>query len=183
MYCDYNYEMINWVPDVLCIPYCQAVEIINDKLLTLSCDVLPEFWSFFAENLHFLENFIFENLNNELKCGHGNEVRAGYGKLKINFAKPNTIFRVLMNLGWTFVLCLSLCHISYSFIASYGEAVFVSYWWILTQLLWKSGWIIIKTWGWEWVQVKHWWLQKQMNLQEMFQICEGFWKGGWGCGS
>ena len=33
--------------------------------------------------------FFVENLNNELKRGCENEVRAGDGKLKINFARPN----------------------------------------------------------------------------------------------
>ena len=40
---------------MFCKPYCQAKEIKNNKLLSLACDILPDFLSFFAENVHFLK--------------------------------------------------------------------------------------------------------------------------------
>ena len=67
-YYDSNYEILNWVPHVL----------YSINLLSLPCDILPEFFFFFfflfllffffffAENF----DFFFENLNNELKHGH-----------------------------------------------------------------------------------------------------------------
>ena len=39
----------------------------------------------------------FFNLNNELRCGHENEVRAGNGKLKISFARPNNTSKPQMS--------------------------------------------------------------------------------------
>ena len=57
-----------------------------NKLLSLPFNILPEFLFFFNLNFFF---FFVENLNNELKCGHENEVWAGDRKLKINLAMPN----------------------------------------------------------------------------------------------
>ena len=62
-----------------------------NKLLSLPFNILPEFLFFFFLIYIFFFFFFFfvENLNNELKRGHENEVRADDRKLKINFATPN----------------------------------------------------------------------------------------------
>ena len=65
------------------------IKIINYWVcLMIYC---PNFLSFFAKNLTFLWN-----VNSELKRGHENEVRVGHGKLKINFARPNSEISVNM---------------------------------------------------------------------------------------
>ena len=62
------------------IPYCQAVETKKIEFV-LRCTA-----QIFCQK--FFTFFLIENLNNELKCGHENEVRVGDGKLKLNFARP-----------------------------------------------------------------------------------------------
>ena len=60
-YYDSNFEMMNWVPHVLYTLLSGCRDKKNNKLLSLSCDIglLPEFLSFFAQNLHFLSFFFF----------------------------------------------------------------------------------------------------------------------------
>ena len=61
-YYDSNYEIINWVPHVLYFiarlkrlkKKKEKEKKKNNKLLSLPCEILPEFFFFFVENLHFL---------------------------------------------------------------------------------------------------------------------------------
>ena len=72
--------------------WCILQKLWNNKLgficFILSSNILPEFLSFFAKNLHFKKKKKKKNLKSELKRGHENKVWASDGKLKINFARP-----------------------------------------------------------------------------------------------